>query len=817
MAHPSQLPSNNLDYDPLPLTNNDRLTNSLYNVPQHSTENLYNHSMPPSPGPGSSFNTPLVHAADLPYEDIPVGAAQPRFLGRALYDDGPQNRESYASSSHQTIPSVGGGSEYNSSVYALNDTVASRGTSNLYDSYRDDPSDGSVPMAPMGGNRYLAEKNATYAAPREKSKRTTMILGILGAVILVIAVVAVAIYFAVIKPHSKTSTSVSSGGSTSGAATATTSHKATSTPKTALVTGGDGSQVTMDDGSTFTYSNKFGGYWYQDPKDPFNNGARAQSWSPALNETFNYGVDKIRGVNIGGWLVTEPFISPALFEPYLNNSTPAIDEWTLSQNMAADTANGGLNQLETHYKTFITEQDFAQIAGAGLNYVRIPIAYWAIEVRAGEPFLAKTSWTYFLKAIEWARKYGLRINLDLHALPGSQNGWNHSGRLGTIGVLNGPMGLANAQRSLDYIRIIAEFISQPQYRNVVTMFGITNEPQGSTVGQDTLSRYYLQAYNIVREASGTGQGNGPFVSFHDAFFSRDKWAGFLPNADRISLDSHPYLCFSTQSSAAITTYATTPCDSWAASVNTSMQAFGMTTAGEWSNAVTDCGLWVNGVNQGTRYEGTYAGSGAKVGTCDVWTNYAAYDQPTKDGLKQFAMASMDALQNWFFWTWKIGNSSVTGNIESPAWSYQLGLQQGWMPTDPRSAYGTCGNTSPWNPPLQAWQTGGAGAGNIAAAVTSSLAWPPTVISAAGAATLLPTYTPTGPVPTLPAPTFSVSPTPDAGNGWANSADKAGLMVQIPGCTYLDPWVDPGTAPPSPLCAAKRMVKRAPEPTPAPQV
>lgn len=96
--------------------------------------------------------------------------------------------------------------------------------------------------------------------------------------------------------------------------------------------------------------------------------------------------------------------------------------------------------------------------------------------------------SYFLKAIKWARKYGLRINLDLHALPGSQNGWNHSGRFGTTGFLNGPMGYANAQRSLDYIRIIAEFISQPQYKDVVPMFGIINEPQGNTIGQDALAR-----------------------------------------------------------------------------------------------------------------------------------------------------------------------------------------------------------------------------------------------------------------------------------------------------------------------------------------
>jgi hypothetical protein len=45
--------------------------------------------------------------------------------------------------------------------------------------------------------------------------------------------------------------------------------------------------------------------------------------------------------------------SPALFERYLNNSQPAVDEWTLSQAMAADTVNGGLKQLEDHYNTFI--------------------------------------------------------------------------------------------------------------------------------------------------------------------------------------------------------------------------------------------------------------------------------------------------------------------------------------------------------------------------------------------------------------------------------------------------------------------------------
>jgi glucan 1,3-beta-glucosidase len=53
------------------------------------------------------------------------------------------------------------------------------------------------------------------------------------------------------------------------------------------------------------------------------------------------------------FLTFQLYSSPAIYEPYVNSSSPAVDEWTLSLAMAADTANGGLNQLETHYQTFI--------------------------------------------------------------------------------------------------------------------------------------------------------------------------------------------------------------------------------------------------------------------------------------------------------------------------------------------------------------------------------------------------------------------------------------------------------------------------------
>jgi len=71
-----------------------------------------------------------------------------------------------------------------------------------------------------------------------------------------------------------------------------------------------------------------------------------------LNETWDWTTDKVYGVNIGGLFVLEPFISPALYEKYYPT---AVDEWTLSTAMAADTGPGGglQSQLEAHYDTFL--------------------------------------------------------------------------------------------------------------------------------------------------------------------------------------------------------------------------------------------------------------------------------------------------------------------------------------------------------------------------------------------------------------------------------------------------------------------------------
>ena len=59
-----------------------------------------------------------------------------------------------------------------------------------------------------------------------------------------------------------------------------------------------------------------------------------------------------------------------------------------------------------------------------LNHVRIPIGYWAYDVGPGEPYLQGQR-DYLAKAIGWAQQYGIKVIIDLHGAPGSQNGYAH--------------------------------------------------------------------------------------------------------------------------------------------------------------------------------------------------------------------------------------------------------------------------------------------------------------------------------------------------------------------------------------------------------
>lgn len=132
-------------------------------------------------------------------------------------------------------------------------------------------------------------------------------------------------------------------------------------------------------------------------------------------------------------------------------------------------------------------------------------------------------------------------------------------------------------------------------------------------------------------------------------------------------------------------------------------------------------------------------------------------------------------------------------MESPLWSYSLGLQQGFIPTDPRLSIGVCAALgdpgSAFDGVYESWQTGGAGAGQVAATVVAEFGqWPPSSIAGVGEA-VLPTYTPTGSVITLAPPTLTATPSSSVtvGDGWYDSSDTAGAPTPIAGCTYPNAW------------------------------
>ncbi|GAA5977023.1 hypothetical protein JCM5350_007531 [Sporobolomyces pararoseus] len=496
------------------------------------------------------------------------------------------------------------------------------------------------------------------------------------------------------------------------------------------VLGQNGDSVTMENGEEFVYRNPFGGTFLKS-KLFTSLGAKAQNDTPSLAEEWDFETQTISGVNLGGWLTLEPFITPALFEPFLNSTTPspAVDEYTLSQNLLHQGGESHLLKvLDHHYRTFITEKDFAEIAGAGLNWVRIPLPFWSISKWPGEPFLERTSWKYFLKALEWSRKYGLRVNLDLHSVPGSQNGWNHSGKWGSINWLHSTMGYANAQRSLDYIETLAEFVSRPEVAEVVKMFSLLNEPMMNVIGTEPLRSFYAKAYRVIR--AQTGYNSGPIIAIHDGFKGTRRWFDFpttdqfrdfpavdekfyyseqsygvdanlkkvkqTGGLDRVAIDSHRYLAFSEPDTRSVREQIL---KKWAPEFNKTFNGFGIPIAGEFSIAPNDCGRFLNNVNQGTRLEGTFLNevSGKPLfnasvveGSCDFWEDYENWSQDLIKDLRDLAYAQMDTFQNWFYWTWKTAPSlEHPQRFANPLWSYSLGLERGWIPRDPRQSQAFC--------------------------------------------------------------------------------------------------------------------------------
>lgn len=223
----------------------------------------------------------------------------------------------------------------------------------------------------------------------------------------------------------------------------------------------------------------------------------------------------VRGVNLGGWLILEKWMTPAVFNGYSGE-----DEYTFMQN------DGARERIAKHRQTFITESDFKWLSEHHINLVRIPIGYWLFEPVDG--FMPTI--TYLDLAMKWAEKYRLNVLIDMHGAPGSQNGKDHSGKRGKA------LWFTDAKYQHQTIDLLCKIANR--YKDSEALWGIEllNEPL-AVRNYFTLLRFYRHAYAELRKIVRPGTHTVFHDGFHAVMFSGALW----PRKNYpIVMDSHWY-------------------------------------------------------------------------------------------------------------------------------------------------------------------------------------------------------------------------------------------------------------------------------------
>ncbi|MDO5337297.1 MAG: cellulase family glycosylhydrolase [Eubacteriales bacterium] len=253
---------------------------------------------------------------------------------------------------------------------------------------------------------------------------------------------------------------------------------------------------------------------------------------------------KIKGVNLGNWLVLEKWMSPALFD-----GTTAEDEYYLPTQLSPEVYEA---RIKIHRSEYITERDFAAIRRIGLNSVRIPVPYFIFGDRP--PFIGCIE--ELDKAFAWAEKYGIKVLIDLHTAPMSQNGFDNGG-------LSGVCRWSQMPDEVEFVLHVLEKLAE-RYGHRKGLLGITpiNEPvtepmwtqmavqrryppadeklaEGSAPNtMEFLHKFYQDAYSSIRP----NLAEDKYIIFHDAFRLKD-WKDFFEKSkfENVMLDTHQYL------------------------------------------------------------------------------------------------------------------------------------------------------------------------------------------------------------------------------------------------------------------------------------
>ncbi|KAL7547022.1 hypothetical protein ACHAWF_010338 [Thalassiosira exigua] len=328
--------------------------------------------------------------------------------------------------------------------------------------------------------------------------------------------------------------------------------------------------------------------------------------------------NQIRGVNLGGWMVLEPWITPSLFYQFLggDENSVAMDHYSFCEVLGPEEGN---KQLQRHWKTWVTEEIIKNLAGSGaVNSLRVPVGDFMFEPYG--PYVGCTDGAldYVDTLLDWARSYGLSVLLDVHTQKDSQNGFDNSGQtLGfqwTSGLSTYPRDLTTFQhwpirsanwmgtfdpKSINYTDVNHDNIAHSlkvieglveRYGGHPAVLGVepVNEPWELTP-LHLLKRFYWDAYLIVKKKA-------PYWKFimHDSFrFTPETWGGFMKGCPDRALDTHIYQAWDDPASRL--TFYNGAC---AAKKQIALmeREFGPVVVGEWSLATDNCAMWLNGFN-----------------------------------------------------------------------------------------------------------------------------------------------------------------------------------------------------------------------------
>ncbi len=124
----------------------------------------------------------------------------------------------------------------------------------------------------------------------------------------------------------------------------------------------------------------------------------------------------LKGINLGNWLLPEGY----MFK-FKQTNSPRLIQTAINELIGEDEAR---RFWKTYHDNYITRDDISFIKRSGFNSVRVPFSYRLFVSDTTVPRLEGPGYELLDRVVDWCRREGLYVILDMHAAPGGQTGDN---------------------------------------------------------------------------------------------------------------------------------------------------------------------------------------------------------------------------------------------------------------------------------------------------------------------------------------------------------------------------------------------------------